>query len=155
MNLSQPSTMVQPSTLLKVHVISALMSYSTSFQVPFACSGLKVRYLKVFEPKLNYSDHDTIKWVRYISRSGLYETRCWSFINLTMWFHSYAIRFGNWLFFLYEALLTSNIAISSQFERSSVLSKWLVLKETVDLVFFASGNIEREIIWFPEGPVVK
>ena len=46
------------------------------FQVPFACSGLKVRYLKVFEPKLNYSDHDTIKWVRYISRSGLYETRC-------------------------------------------------------------------------------
>ena len=46
-------------------------------QVPFAASGLKVRYLKVFEPKLNYSDHDVIKWVRYISRSGLYETRCW------------------------------------------------------------------------------
>ncbi|KAM7445307.1 AP-2 complex subunit mu [Porites harrisoni] len=49
---------------------------SLNFEVPFACSGLKVRYLKVFEPKLNYSDHDTIKWVRYISRSGLYETRC-------------------------------------------------------------------------------
>merc|ERR1712088_112852 len=32
--------------------------------------------LKVFEPKLNYSDHDVIKWVRYIGRSGLYETRC-------------------------------------------------------------------------------
>lgn len=46
------------------------------FQVPFAPSGLKVRYLKVFEPKLNYSDHDVIKWVRYIGRSGLYETRC-------------------------------------------------------------------------------
>lgn len=45
-------------------------------QVPFAPSGLKVRYLKVFEPKLNYSDHDVIKWVRYIGRSGLYETRC-------------------------------------------------------------------------------
>ncbi|PIO66008.1 adaptor complexe medium subunit family protein, partial [Teladorsagia circumcincta] len=30
--------------------------------VPFAPSGLKVRYLKVFEPKLNYSDHDVIKW---------------------------------------------------------------------------------------------
>lgn len=45
------------------------------FQVPFACSGLKVRYLKVFEPKLNYSDHDVVKWVRYISKSGLYETR--------------------------------------------------------------------------------
>lgn len=36
----------------------------------------QVRYLKVFEPKLNYSDHDVIKWVRYIGRSGLYETRC-------------------------------------------------------------------------------
>uniref|UniRef100_A0A8D0DA71 MHD domain-containing protein n=1 Tax=Sander lucioperca TaxID=283035 RepID=A0A8D0DA71_SANLU len=44
--------------------------------VPFAPSGLKVRYLKVFEPKLNYSDHDVIKWVRYIGRSGIYETRC-------------------------------------------------------------------------------
>merc|ERR1712004_712211 len=31
-----------------------------------APSGFKVRYLKVFEPKLNYSDHDVIKWVRYI-----------------------------------------------------------------------------------------
>ena len=46
------------------------------YQVPFAPSGFKVRYLKVFEPKLNYSDHDVIKWVRYIGRSGLYETRC-------------------------------------------------------------------------------
>lgn len=45
-------------------------------QVPFAPSGLKVRYLKVFESKLNYSDHDVIKWVRYIGRSGIYETRC-------------------------------------------------------------------------------
>lgn len=50
----------------------------TFLQVPFAPSGLKVRYLKVFEAKLNYSDHDVIKWVRYIGRSGLYETRCWS-----------------------------------------------------------------------------
>ena len=47
-----------------------------SFQVPFAPSGFKVRYLKVFESKLNYSDHDVIKWVRYIGKSGLYETRC-------------------------------------------------------------------------------
>lgn len=45
-------------------------------QVPFAPSGFKVRYLKVFESKLNYSDHEVIKWVRYIGRSGLYETRC-------------------------------------------------------------------------------
>ncbi|MBV96241.1 AP-2 complex subunit mu, partial [Eschrichtius robustus] len=37
---------------------------------------IKVLYLKVFEPKLDYSDHDVIKWVRYIGRSGIYETRC-------------------------------------------------------------------------------
>jgi AP-2 complex subunit mu-1 len=49
---------------------------SMNFEVPFAPSGFKVRYLKVFEPKLNYSDHDVIKWVRYIGKSGLYETRC-------------------------------------------------------------------------------
>lgn len=49
---------------------------SMNFEVPFAPSGLKVRYLKVFESKLNYSDHDVIKWVRYIGKSGLYETRC-------------------------------------------------------------------------------
>ena len=49
---------------------------SMNFEVPFAPSGLKVRYLKVFEPKLSYSDHDVIKSVRYIGRSGLYETRC-------------------------------------------------------------------------------
>jgi len=49
---------------------------SMSFEVPFAPSGFKVRYLKVFEPKLNYSDHDVVKWVRYIGRSGIYETRC-------------------------------------------------------------------------------
>ena len=51
------------------------LPYTHTPQVPFACSGLKVRYLKVFEPKLNYSDHDVVKWVRYISKSGLYETR--------------------------------------------------------------------------------
>ncbi|XP_015432366.1 PREDICTED: AP-2 complex subunit mu [Dufourea novaeangliae] len=49
---------------------------SMTFEVPFAPSGFKVRYLKVFESKLNYSDHDVIKWVRYIGKSGLYETRC-------------------------------------------------------------------------------
>ncbi|KYO47198.1 AP-2 complex subunit mu isoform A [Alligator mississippiensis] len=37
---------------------------SMNFEVPFAPSGLKVRYLKVFEPKLNYSDHDVIKWAQ-------------------------------------------------------------------------------------------
>uniref|UniRef100_A0A1I8IXT5 MHD domain-containing protein n=1 Tax=Macrostomum lignano TaxID=282301 RepID=A0A1I8IXT5_9PLAT len=49
---------------------------SMNFEVPFAPSGFKVRYLKVFESKLNYSDHDVIKWVRYIGKSGFYETRC-------------------------------------------------------------------------------
>lgn len=49
---------------------------SMNFEVPFAPSGFKVRFLKVFEHKINYSDHDVIKWVRYIGRSGLYETRC-------------------------------------------------------------------------------
>jgi len=49
---------------------------SMYFEVPFAPSGFKVRYLKVFEAKLNYSDHDVIKWVRHIGKSGLYETRC-------------------------------------------------------------------------------
>lgn len=38
--------------------------------------GVQVRYLKVFENKMNYSDHDVIKWVRYMARSGSYETRC-------------------------------------------------------------------------------
>nr|XP_033488273.1 AP-2 complex subunit mu-B isoform X1 [Epinephelus lanceolatus]XP_033488274.1 AP-2 complex subunit mu-B isoform X1 [Epinephelus lanceolatus] len=32
--------------------------------------------LKVFEPELNYSDHDVIRWVCYIRWSGIYETRC-------------------------------------------------------------------------------
>lgn len=35
---------------------------SMNFEVPFAPSGFKVRYLKVFEPKLNYDNHDVIKW---------------------------------------------------------------------------------------------
>eukprot|EP00128_Syssomonas_multiformis_P011724 Colp12_sorted_trinity150504_noHs@32634 len=43
------------------------------FQVPmFTASGLHVRFLKVFESKLNY---DTVKWVRYLSKAGTYEIR--------------------------------------------------------------------------------
>ena len=64
-----------PPSLPPSSTPSLSLSLPVSSQVPFACSGLKVRYLKVFEPKLNYSDHDVIKWVRYISKSGLYETR--------------------------------------------------------------------------------
>lgn len=65
------------SLLFLLLLLCVLTRIWCSFQVPFAPSGFKVRYLKVFEPKLNYSDHDVIKWVRYIGRSGLYETRCW------------------------------------------------------------------------------
>lgn len=36
-------------------------SISMNFEVPFTPSGFKVRYLKVFERKLNCSDHDVIK----------------------------------------------------------------------------------------------
>lgn len=43
------------------------------FQVPmFTASGLRVRFLKVWER----SGYDTVKWVRYLSKSGAYETRC-------------------------------------------------------------------------------
>ena len=37
-----------------------------NFFVPFAPSGLKVRYLKVFEDKLNYNDKDVMKTVNII-----------------------------------------------------------------------------------------
>jgi hypothetical protein len=62
-------------SITKIYVIHTTSTPTLFLQVPFACSGLKVGYLKVFEPKLNYSDHDVVKWVRYISKSGLYETR--------------------------------------------------------------------------------
>jgi AP-2 complex subunit mu-1 len=72
-----------PSTVEKAsrHQGANKPPISLNFEVPFSCSGLKVRYLKVFEPKLNYSDHDVVKWVRYISKSGLYEIRAQSSSN--------------------------------------------------------------------------
>mmetsp|Transcript_6019 Transcript_6019/g.20577 ORF Transcript_6019/g.20577 Transcript_6019/m.20577 type:complete len:427 (+) Transcript_6019:120-1400(+) len=46
---------------------------SLEFQVPmFTASGLRVRFLKVWEK----SNYDTVKWVRYICKSGAYEVRC-------------------------------------------------------------------------------
>jgi len=43
------------------------------FTIPmWTASELQVRYLKVNEPRLNYQ---TIKWVRYITKAGLYEIR--------------------------------------------------------------------------------
>lgn len=48
---------------------------SVNFEVPFACSGLQVKYLRIMETKVGYDDSAVFKWVRYISRSGLYEIR--------------------------------------------------------------------------------
>jgi len=43
-----------------------------NFQVPmFTASGLHVRFLKVFEK----SNYQAIKWVRYITQAGVYESR--------------------------------------------------------------------------------
>jgi len=42
------------------------------FQVPmFTASGLKVRYLKVFER----ASYQTTKWVRYMTKGGSYQHR--------------------------------------------------------------------------------
>eukprot|EP00898_Chlorokybus_atmophyticus_P006245 jgi/Chlat1/6621/Chrsp482S06107 len=42
------------------------------FQVPmFTSSGLRVRFLKVWEK----SNYNTVKWVRYVTRAGQYEIR--------------------------------------------------------------------------------
>ncbi|KAK0413306.1 hypothetical protein QR680_006725 [Steinernema hermaphroditum] len=49
---------------------------SMNFRVPYVPSGLKIRYLRVTEPYLNYSDIEVVKWVRYIGQAGNYETRC-------------------------------------------------------------------------------
>jgi AP-2 complex subunit mu-1 len=48
---------------------------SVDFEVPFACFGLQVKYLRILESKLGYDDSSVLKWVRYISKSGLYEVR--------------------------------------------------------------------------------
>eukprot|EP00054_Salpingoeca_dolichothecata_P029635 m.234299 g.234299 ORF g.234299 m.234299 type:complete len:254 (+) comp26518_c0_seq4:106-867(+) len=48
---------------------------SVDFEVPFACSGLEVNYLRILENKLEYDDSTVTKWVRYVSRSGSYEVR--------------------------------------------------------------------------------
>lgn len=46
-----------------------------SFEVPFACSGLQVKYLRVAERKLGYDESTVLKWVRYLSSAGDYESR--------------------------------------------------------------------------------
>jgi len=46
-----------------------------NFEVPIACSGLEVKYLKVLERKLGYDETQVTRLVRYISHSGSYEIR--------------------------------------------------------------------------------
>jgi AP-2 complex subunit mu-1 len=48
---------------------------SLKFEVPYSCSGLEVKYLKILERKLGFDDSTVLKWVRYISNSGSYEIR--------------------------------------------------------------------------------
>lgn len=65
----------------EVELISTMGDKKTStrppiqmeFQVPmFTASGLRVRFLKVWEK----SGYSTVEWVRYITRAGAYEIRC-------------------------------------------------------------------------------
>eukprot|EP00850_Spirogloea_muscicola_P021210 SM000240S08627 [mRNA] locus=s240:69251:72702:- [translate_table: standard] len=65
----------------EVELISTMVEKKTStrppiqmeFQVPmFTASGLRVRFLKVWEK----SGYKTVEWVRYITRAGSYEVRC-------------------------------------------------------------------------------
>eukprot|EP00039_Didymoeca_costata_P018557 m.333980 g.333980 ORF g.333980 m.333980 type:complete len:433 (+) comp17260_c0_seq1:114-1412(+) len=48
---------------------------NVSFEVPFACSGLQVKYLRVSERKLGYDESSVLKWVRYLSSAGDYDAR--------------------------------------------------------------------------------
>ncbi|XP_029655515.1 AP-2 complex subunit mu-like [Octopus sinensis] len=57
-------------------VKQANANISVSFKIEQAFSGIKIRYLRILEPQLNYSERDVIRWVRYQSRNGLYEVRC-------------------------------------------------------------------------------
>lgn len=70
-DLDELRSPVRTFWLQGIFFFSFLLARTSAFGL-----SLQVRYLKVFEPKINYSDHDVIKWVRYIGRSGLYETRC-------------------------------------------------------------------------------
>lgn len=47
---------------------------SLDFEVPmYVCSGLSIRFLRVVERGRNYSP---FRWVRYITHSDSYVTRC-------------------------------------------------------------------------------
>ncbi|KAG6407548.1 hypothetical protein SASPL_130540 [Salvia splendens] len=53
------------------HMSLAIQPYT--WQVPmFTASGLRVRFLKVWEK----SGYNTVEWVRYMTKAGSYEVRC-------------------------------------------------------------------------------
>ena len=62
-----PLSPARQSSTLADKKVWARPPISMEFQVPmFTSSGLKVRFLKVWEK----SGYPTVKWVRYLSRAG-------------------------------------------------------------------------------------
>ncbi|GLT81241.1 hypothetical protein SLA2020_526350 [Shorea laevis] len=71
----------EPTLSAEVELISTMTEKKSwtrppiqmEFQVPmFTASGLRVRFLKVWEK----SGYNTVEWVRYITKAGSYEIRC-------------------------------------------------------------------------------
>ncbi|KAL5168301.1 AP-2 complex subunit mu [Glycine soja] len=71
----------EPTLSAEIELISTMTEKKSStrppiqmeFQVPmFTASGLRVRFLKVWEK----SGYNTVEWVRYITKAGSYEVRC-------------------------------------------------------------------------------
>ncbi|KAB2626423.1 AP-2 complex subunit mu [Pyrus ussuriensis x Pyrus communis] len=71
----------EPTLSAEVELISTMTEKKSwtrppiqmEFQVPmFTASGLRVRFLKVWEK----SGYNTVEWVRYITKPGSYEIRC-------------------------------------------------------------------------------
>ncbi|KAJ4728708.1 AP-2 complex subunit mu [Melia azedarach] len=71
----------EPTMSAEVELISTMAEKKSwtrppiqmEFQVPmFTASGLRVRFLKVWEK----SGYNTVEWVRYITKAGSYEIRC-------------------------------------------------------------------------------
>ncbi|KAK8639989.1 hypothetical protein V6N13_138355 [Hibiscus sabdariffa] len=71
----------EPTLSVEVELISTMTEKKSwtrppiqmEFQVPmFTASGLRVRFLKVWEK----SGYNTVEWVHYITKAGSYEIRC-------------------------------------------------------------------------------
>ena len=59
-------------TCVQLEHVAVKPPLTVDFQVPmFTSSGLQVRSLKVYER----SNYPTVKWVRYVTRSGSYAIR--------------------------------------------------------------------------------